>query len=103
MTLRLPKDARRAPGVNPWEELHKHVNELYWGDRERTGPPAKPTAYRGVVVIGCVITERNGFAGELALATGGSWTVDDQQPEVALALADQLRATADALEREAGS
>lgn len=104
MTIRLPKDARQAPGVNPWEELHKHVNELYWGDREQSGPPAaKPTAYRGVVVIGCVIAQRPGFAGELSLETGGSWTFDDKQPEVARALAEQLRAAADALDREAGS
>lgn len=61
-TLKLPKDARRAPGAKPWLELKKHVNELYWGDRERDGPPAaKPTAYRGVVVIGCVIAESRGL------------------------------------------
>lgn len=104
MTLRLPKDARKAPGLNPWEELHKHVNELYWGDRERNGPPAAGvTPYRGVVVIGAVIAVKPGVAGELVLKTGGSWTFDDKQPEVARALAEQLREAADALEREAGS
>lgn len=102
--LRLPKDARRVPNVDPWEELHKHVNELYWGDREQNGPPAaKATAYRAVAVIGCVIAEKPGFAGELVLSTGGSWTFDDQQPETALALAAQLREAADMLERKAGS
>lgn len=104
MTVRPPKDARRVAGAKPWAELQKHVNELYWGDRECSGPPAaKPTAYRGVVVIGCVIAEKPGFAGELFLTTGGSWTFDDQQPEVARALAAQLREAADALDREAGS
>ncbi len=104
MTLRLPKETRRAPGFDPWKELHKHANELYWGDREQSGPPAaKPTAYRAIAVIGCVIAEKHGFAGELVLSTGGSWTFDDEQPETALALAAQLREAADALEREAGS
>lgn len=104
MTLRLPKNARQAPGADPWGECKKHCNEMYWGDRERDGPPAaKDTAFRGVVVIGCVIAQRPGLAGELVLRTGGAWTVDDTQPEVALALAEQLRETADRLEREAGS
>lgn len=104
MSPRLPQDARRVAGAQPWLELKKHVNELYWGDRERDGPPAaKPTAYRGVVVIGCVIAEKPGLAGDLVLRTGGAWTFDDQQPEVAIALAEQLRAAADALEKEAGS
>lgn len=104
MTLRLPKDAREVPGVDPWVELKKHVNELYWGDRERDGPPAAGvTAYRGVVVIGAVIAKEPGFAGELFLRTGGAWSFDDKQPEVALALAEQLREAADALERDAGS
>jgi hypothetical protein len=104
MTLHLPKDARRVAGAKPWDELHKHVNELYWGDRECNGPPAvKPTAYRGVVVMGCVIVQKPGIAGDLVLATGGSWTFDDKEPEVARALAAQLREAADALDREAGS
>jgi hypothetical protein len=104
MTIRMPKNGRGRPGFNPWEELHKHVNELYWGDRERSGPPAaKDTAYRGVVIIGCVIAQKNGVAEELVLRTGGSWTWDDKQPEVAIALAEQLREAADRLEREAGS
>jgi len=104
MTLRLPSDARMVPGVDPWNELQKHVNELYWGDRERSGPPAaKATAYRGVVVIGCVLARKPGIAGGLVLSTGGAWTFDDHQPEVARALAEQLREAADALEREASS
>ena len=91
-------------GVSPWKELRKHVNELYWGDRECEGPPAaKETAYRGIVVIGCVITQAPGIAGALELRTGGAWTWDDKEPEVARALAEQLRAAADALEREASS
>ncbi len=103
MVLRLPKNARELVGVNPFAELGAHVNELYWGDRERTGPPAAgPTPFRGVVVIGCILQKRPGVAGELSLVTGGSWTFDDQQPEVARALAEQLRAAADELEREAG-
>lgn len=102
--IRLPKNARPAPGFDPWKELRKHVNELYWGDRDRDGPPAvKPTAYRGVVIVGCVIARNPALAGELMLKTGGSWTWDDKQPEVARALAEQLRAAADQLEREAGS
>lgn len=104
MTLHLPKDARRVAGLDPWEELHKHVNELYWGDRERNGPPAAGvTPYRGVVIIGCVLAQKPDVAGELFLRTGGSWTYDDKQPEVARALAEQLREAADALERKAGS
>jgi hypothetical protein len=104
VTLRLPKDARRVAGAKPWDELHKHVNELYWGDRERSGPPAAGvTPFRGVVVIGCVLAQRTDLAGELVLRTGGVFTFDDQQPEVARALAAQLREAADALEREAGS
>ena len=102
--LRLPKDARRVPGLDPWGELKKHVNELYWGDRERDGPPpVKATAYRGVVIIGAVIGQQPGIAGELMLATGAAWTFDDKQPEVAFALAEQLREAADQLEREASS
>lgn len=104
MSLRLPKNARQAPGFDPWRELKKHVNELYWGDRERDGPPAaKDTAFRGVVVLGCVIGQKPGIAGELVLRTGGAWTFDDKEPEVARALAEQLRDAADALDREAGS
>lgn len=104
MRLRMPKNPHGVMGVNPWRELKKHVNELYWGDRECDGPPAaKETMYRGVVVIGCVITQDPGFAGELSLLTGGAWTWDDKEPEVARALAEQLRAAAEALEREAGS
>ncbi len=104
MTLRLPKNARQVPGFEPWLELKKHVNELYWGDRERDGPPAAAdTAYRGVVVLGCVIGQKPGFAGEIVLRTGGAWTFDDQEPEVARALAEALRDAADSLEREAGS
>jgi hypothetical protein len=104
MTLRLPKDARKAPDAKPWEELQKHANELYWGDRERSGPPAAAvTPFRGVVLIGCVMAQRNDLAGELVLRTGGVFTFDDKQPEVARALAEQLRETADALDREAGS
>jgi hypothetical protein len=104
VTIKLPKDGREVHGAKPWTELQKHVNELYWGDRECAGPPAaKPTAYRGVCVIGVVIAKRPDFAGELELRTGGAWTFDDEQPEVARALAQQLRDAADALEREAGS
>jgi hypothetical protein len=104
VTLRMPKDARLAPGFDPWRELKKHVNELYWGDRERDGPPAaKNTAFRGVVVLGAVIAQKDEPGGELVLRTGGAWTFDDQQPEVARALAESLRAAADSLEREAGS
>ncbi len=104
MTPRLPKNARRVTGLNPWLELKKHVNELYWGDRERDGPPpAKDTAYRGVVVLGCIIAQKPGIAGEIVLRTGGAWTFDDQEPEVARALAASLRDAADSLEREAGS
>lgn len=104
MTLHPPKGARGVEGVDPWAELGKHANELYWGDRERTGPPAaKPTIYRGVVIIGAVMRQQKGFAGDLFLSTGGTWTYDDTQPEVARALAVQLREAADALEREAGS
>ena len=104
MTLRLPKSPRAAPGFDPWRELKRHVNELYWGDRERDGPPAaKDTAFRGVVVLGCVIAQKPGIAGELVLRTGGAWTFDDKQPETAIALAEALRAAADSLEREAGS
>lgn len=102
--LRTPKNARQVPGLNPWLELKKHVNELYWGDRDRDGPPAAAdTAYRGVVVIGAVIAQKPGVAGELVLRTGGAWTFDDKQPEVAKALAEQLREAADPLDREAGS
>jgi hypothetical protein len=100
----MPKHPRAVTGVHPWKELRKHVNELYWGDRECDGPPAaKDTMYRGVVVIGAVITQDPGFAGALSLCTGGAWTWDDKEPEVARALAEQLRAAADALEREAAS
>lgn len=104
MTIRLPNNAKMRPGFNPWVELKKHVNELYWGDREREGPPAaKATAYRSIVVLGCVITQDSSFAGELMLTTGGAWAFDDKQPETALALADALRSAADALEKEVGS
>lgn len=104
MTLRLPKDARKAPESRPWEECRKHVNELYWGDRERTGPPAaKVTPFRAIAVIGCVLAQENTLAGELVLQTGGAWSFDDSQPEVAKALAEALRDAADALDREAGS
>lgn len=102
--LRLPKNHRGVVGIDPWKELRKHVNELYWGDREREGPPAaKVTMYRGVVVLGAVITKDPGVAGVLSLRTGGAWTWDDKQPEVARALAEQLREAADALEKEAAS
>lgn len=47
--------------------------------------------------------ERSRVIFGLVLRTGGAWTFDDKQPEVALALAEQLREAADALEREAGS
>jgi hypothetical protein len=104
MNIRLPAKARGVMGVDPWLELKKHVNELYWGDRERDGPPAaKLTMFRGVVVIGAVIKQEPGIAGELYLGTGGAWTWDDKQPEIARALAEQLRLAADALEKEAGS
>ncbi len=104
MTLKLPDAARRVLGFDPWRELKRHVNELYWGDRELDGPPAaKDTAYRGVVIVGCVLQQRPGFAGELFLKTSGAWVWDDKQPEVALALAEQLRIAADRLEKEAGS
>lgn len=104
MSLHVPKNARGVAGVNPWKELRRHVNELYWGDRERTGPPAaKATIYRGVVVIGAVITGEPGLLGALSLRTGGAWTWDDKEPAVARALAEQLREAADALDREAGS
>lgn len=74
------------------------------GDREQSGPPAtKVTMYRGVVIIGCVLAKKPDVAGELFLRTGGSWTFDDTQPEVARALAKQLRLAADTLEKEAGS
>jgi hypothetical protein len=100
----MPKDAKRVTGAQPWREPHKHVNELYWGDRECTGPPAAGvTPFRGVVLVGCVLAQRDDLAGELVLRTGGVFTFDDKQPEVARALAEQLRETADALEREAGS
>lgn len=104
MPIRPPKNMRPVPGLDPWVELQKHANELYWGHRECVGPPAmKDTAYRAVAVLGCVIGQKPGIAGELVLRTGGAWTFDDQQPEVARALAEQLREAADALEREAGS
>lgn len=104
MNLRLPKDAKRIPGLDPWQELGKHVNELYWGDRERTGPPAAGvTPYRGVVIVGCVMAQKPGIAGELYLRTGGAWTFDDTQPEVAKALAAALRDAADVLDREGGA
>lgn len=103
MNLRLPKNARRAPESKPWQECRKHVNELYWGDREREGPPAaKVTPFRAVAVIGCVMAAKN-LTGELVLQTGGAWSFDDSQPEVAKALAAALRAAADELDREAGS
>ena len=100
----MPKNGRQAPGSEPWIECKKHANEMYWGDRECDGPPAvKDTMFRGVVVIGCVLAQKAGIAGELVLQVGGAWAFDDKQPEVARALAAQLRATADKLEREAGS
>jgi hypothetical protein len=102
--LKWPEKHRPVAGVDPWVELKKHVNELYWGEREREGPGAgKETMFRGVAVIGCVLRQRNGIAGELFLNTGGAWAFDDKEPEVARALAEQLRAAADELEREAGS
>lgn len=104
MTIHMPKNPRGVVGVHPWKELRRHVNELYWGDRDCDGPPAAAdTMYRGVVVIGAVITQAPGIAGVLQLRTGGAWTWDDKQPEVAHALAEQLREAADALDREAGS
>lgn len=104
MPLRNPDKAREVPGADPWGECQKHVNEMYWGDRDCYGPPpAKDTMFRGVVVVGAVIGRKGGFAGELVLRTGGAWTFDDKQPEVAQALAEQLREVADALDREAGS
>ena len=99
-------DPRGVPAemAAPWVECKKHANEMYWGDRDRDGPPAaKETMFRGAVVIGCVIMQKPGVAGQLFLRTGGAWTIDDKEPEVARALAQQLRATADALEKEAGS
>lgn len=102
MTLKKPKHARGVMGVDPWEECKKISLEMYWGNPN--GPPAtKPTMFRGAVVVGCVLRQEPGIDGKLFLSTGGSWTIDDQEPEVARALAEQLRATADALEREAGS
>ena len=51
------------------------MNELYWGDRECDGPPAaKDTMYRGVVVIGCIITQAPGLAG--VLSATHRWRVD---------------------------
>jgi hypothetical protein len=102
MTLKKPPKARGVVGVDPWAECKKLSMTMYWGNPD--GPPAtKLTMFRGCVVIGCVMAQKPGIDGELCLRTGGSYTIDDKQPEVARALAEQLRETADALEREAGS
>jgi hypothetical protein len=99
---RLPKDARRRPDAKPWQECKKAVNKLYYGDENIDAPPGKDSMFRGVVVVGCVLAERT-VGGELVASTGGAYTFDPQEPGYALALAAQLRAMADALEREAGS
>jgi hypothetical protein len=102
VSLKKPPQARGVMGIDPWAECKKISLEMYWGNRE--GPPAtKLTMFRGCVVVGCVLRQKPGIDGELFLSTGGSWTIDDKQPEVARALAEQLRATADQLEKEAGS
>ncbi len=102
MSLKKPPKARGVMGVDPWVECKKISQEMYWGNPD--GPPAtKLTIFRGAVVVGCVLRQKPGIDGELFLSTGGAWTIDDKQPEVALALAKQLRATADALEKEAAS
>lgn len=103
MSLKKPKNARGVMGINPFEECKAIAQTMYWGNPE--GDPARgtPTKWRGAVVIGCVLAQKPGIDGELFLRTGGSWSIDDKQPEVAYALAAQLRATADALEKEAGS
>lgn len=103
MTLKKPPKSRGVMGVDPWAKCKAIAQEMYWGNPEGDPAKVKPTIFRGAVVVGCVLAQKPGIDGELFLRTGGSWTIDDQQPEVALALAAQLRETADRLEREAGS
>lgn len=102
MNLKPPKDAREVHQTQPFEPLKRIANELYWGNPEGV-PAGHISQWRGVVVIGCVLAKKPGAFGELFLKTGGAWTVDDKEPEVSRALAEQLRDAADRLEREAGS
>lgn len=103
MTLKKPKNAKGLVGINPFDECKAIAQTMYWGNPEGDPSKVKPSKWQGVVVIGCVLMQKPELDGELFLRTGGSWTINDQSPEVARALAEQLRETADALEREAGS
>lgn len=101
MRLRLPPGAKCSYREQPFEPLKRVANELYWGNPEGT-PSGHVSPWRGVVVVGCIMAKGLGVAGEVFLRTGGAWSVDDKNPEVSRALAEQLRACADRLEREAG-
>ena len=99
---RLPKNAKRRYHAKPWEESQKAVNKLYWGDENISSGPGKTSMFRGVVVVGCVLSEPTP-GGDMVATAGGAWTFDPQEPRYALVLAERLRLLADELEREAGS
>lgn len=101
MSLRPPKDAKASYQAAPFEPLKRIANELYWGNPEGT-PSGHVTPWRGIVIVGCVMAKEPGALSEIFLRTGGAWSVDDKNPDVSRALAEQLRACADKLEREAG-
>lgn len=101
MKYQLPKNAKARPGADPWRECKRVANWLYYGDAEIDDGPGEPTMFRGVVVVGVVLALDKD--GETCARTGGVWTFDPKEPRYALALAEQLRATADRLEREAAS
>lgn len=99
---RLPPNAKRRRDMHPWEECKKAAQRLYYGDENISAPPGKASMFRGVVVVGAVLSVPEP-GGDPIITCGGSWTIDDKEPEYAKALADYLRDMADQLDREAGS
>lgn len=100
MSLKLPDDARRRPGLDPEKELRKVCNKLYYGDENRTEGPGTATMFRGVVCVGAVLAVPIA-GGDPMISIGASYTFDDSEPDYALALAEHLRLVADALEKAA--
>jgi hypothetical protein len=99
---RLPLGARRMAHASPREELRKACHKLYYGDENIREPPGKVSMFRGVVVVGAVLSVPDP-GGDPVITCGGIWTIDDKDPRYAKALADHLRLMADGLDREAGS
>lgn len=100
--IRLPPNAKRRSNQHPWEECRKACHKLYYGDENISEPPGKATMFRGVVVVGAVLSIPDP-GGDPVITCGGLWTIDDKEPQYASALADYLRDLADGLDREAGS